>query len=137
VKEETRTHPGGRQPVDGRQEASLARSLAAIADHARRNGAVRKTDIGFGDQIIVKTRNSVYSIRPLGDDTYAVCGGWFDGNRQSPATVRINGCTYGGSAIRHDIVAAPGLFLEFGNNVLTTRIKDVSVVRYDAPSDVN
>ena len=36
----------------------------------------------------------------------------------------------GRSVIRHDVVAAPGLFLEFGNNVSTTRIKDVRVVRH-------
>jgi hypothetical protein len=137
VKEETCTLPGARKQAPGNEEVSLARSLAAIADHARRHGAVRKSELCWGDQVIVKTRNSVYSIRPLGDETYAVTGGWFDGNCQSPATVRINGCTYGGSAIRHDIVAAPGLFLEFGNNVLTTRIKDVRVVRCDQPPELN
>ena len=48
----------------------------------------------------------------------------------SSMAVPINGCTYGGSAIQHDVVAAPGLFLEFGNNVSTTRIQNVSLVRH-------
>jgi len=47
----------------------------------------------------------------------------------SPTMVTINGCTFGGSVIRHDVVAARGLFLEFGNKVSTTRIQDVRVVR--------
>ena len=38
------------------------------------------------------------------------------------------GCTWGGSAIKEDIVAARGLFLEFGNHVITTRIQNVRVI---------
>jgi len=60
----------------------------------------------------------------------AVPGGWFDKQKVSPMTVGINGCTYGGSVIRHDVVAAPGLFLEFANNVSTTRIKEARIVRH-------
>jgi hypothetical protein len=52
---------------------------------------------------------------------------WFDQNSSAPLTVCINGCTWGGSAIKSDILAAPGLFLEFGNRVRTTRIQQVTV----------
>jgi hypothetical protein len=62
-----------------------------------------------------------------------VSGGWFDKNSDGPLTVAVNGCTYGGSLIRHDVVAAPGLFLEFGNSVSTTRICDVRVIRWNEP----
>lgn len=113
------------------------RTLQAIAEHARSDRAVRKEDLGWGDHVVVKTRNSVYSIWAIGQDRFAVCGGWFDRQNLSPATVRINGCTYGGPAIRHDVVAARGLFLEFGNNVLTTRIQDVHVVRCAEPLACN
>jgi hypothetical protein len=105
------------------------RTLGAIVDHARIDDAVRKTDLRCGDQVIVTTRNSVYSLLALGDDNFFVSGGWFDkADDADPTLITVNGCTYGGSAIRHDIVAAPGLFLEFGNNVSTTRIQNVRVV---------
>ena len=45
-----------------------------------------------------------------------------------PGIVGINGCTWGGSVIHSDILAAPGLFLEFANGVTTTRIRSVFVV---------
>jgi hypothetical protein len=90
---------------------------------------VRKGDLAAGDRVIVRTKNSVYSLRACGDGTFTVSGGWFDAQRVSPTTLGVNGCTYGGRAIRYDIVAAPGLFLEFENNVCTTRIRRVDVVR--------
>lgn len=91
--------------------------------------AVRKRDLGFGDRVLVRTRNSVYSIHALGGDLFHVSGGWFDRHGVSPQKVTINGCTWGGSALKQDIVAACGLFIEFGNRVLTTRIQNVSVIR--------
>ncbi len=111
------------------QDGNWARTLGAISEHAGCHDAVRRADLGFGDQVIVRTRNSVYSLWSLGDGTFAVSGGWFDRQDGTPVTVTVNGCTYGGSAIRHDVVAARGLFLEFGNRVSTTRIQDVRVVR--------
>lgn len=107
----------------------LARTLDAISAHAERTDAVRRSDLEFGDLVIVRTRNSVYSLHALGDGTFAVSGGWFDSRNDSPAMVAVQGCTYGGSVIRLDVVAARGLFLEFGNNVSTTRIMDVRIVR--------
>ena len=77
----------------------------------------------------VTTRNSVYWIWVLQEDLYSVSGGWFDLKGLSPYKTGINGCTWGGSAIKHDIVAAPGLFLEFGNWVTTTRIQHIRVIR--------
>ena len=90
---------------------------------------LRKTDLTCGDLVLVRTENSVYSIHVLGDDLYLVSGGWFDRKGVSPQTTGINGCTWGGSAIKHDIVAARGLFLEFGNRVVTTRIQDFRIIR--------
>ena len=94
--------------------------------------AVHKRELAWGDCVLVTTRNSVYSIWAIEDGTYAVAGGWFDQRRMSPARMGINGCTWGGSAIKHDIIAAPGLFLEFGNGVKTTRIQRVSVIRAES-----
>ena len=83
----------------------------------------------LGDTVLVETRNSTYSLRSLGTDLFAVSGGWFLQNSESTQRVRVNGCTWGGTALKHDIVAAPGLFLEFGNGVKTTRIRSVQVIR--------
>ena len=94
--------------------------------------SVRKHDLEWGDSVMVVTRNSTYTISSAGDGTFWVSGGWFDLRQLSPVRMSINGCTGGGSAIKHDILAAPGLFLEFGNGVLTTRIQEVRVLHRDA-----
>lgn len=104
-----------------------ARTLSTIVDHTRSSDVVLRRDLAWGDRVIVRTRNSVYCLHALGDDTFTVSGGWFDRN---PGTgpVTVNGCTYGGSVIRADVVAGRGLFLEFGNTITTTRIQEVRVV---------
>ena len=107
----------------------LVRTLGRVVEHARLADAVHKADLAFGDRVVVRTCNSVYSLWTLGPETFAVSGGWFDTHGGS-TTVTVNGCTYGGSMIRYDVVAATGLFLEFGNGVSTTRIRDVSVIRW-------
>ncbi|MFQ5719079.1 MAG: hypothetical protein ACE5IK_05985 [Acidobacteriota bacterium] len=91
---------------------------------------VTKAELDLGDTVMVTTRNSVYCLCAMGDELFAVSGGWFDrDDPTAPQTLAINGCTWGGSVIKHDIVAAPGLFLEFANGVKTTRIQRVQVVR--------
>ena len=119
----------------GRIAGTFLRDHSTAWYGVRRVDAVRKDDLQFGDRVIVRTRNSVYSLWSLGGDEFAVSGGWFDQNGPSPMKITVNGCTYGGSMIRYDVVAAPGLFLEFGNSVATTRIKEVRVERGspDAP----
>ncbi|HZN01959.1 MAG TPA: hypothetical protein VFD06_00080 [Candidatus Polarisedimenticolia bacterium] len=89
--------------------------------------AVRKSDLEMGDCLVVETRNSRYHIVSLGDGTYRVSGGFFD-RSGGPVVTTIAGCTWGGSAIHTDLAAAPGLFLEFGNRVMTTRIRSLSVI---------
>jgi hypothetical protein len=111
------------------QTALQHRTLGAIADHVGRLDAVRKADLEFGDRIFVITRNSIYSIHVLHEDLYSVSGGWFDKKGLSPSKVAINGCTWGGRAIKWDIVAACGLHLEFGNQVVTSRIMELQVIR--------
>jgi len=109
--------------------AVRARTLNGIVHHCRGERLIRRGELSSGDQVIVKTRNSIYSLLSVGDGTFAVSGGWFDKNTGAPATISINGCTYGGSALLQDVLAGPGLFLEFGNRVSTTRIRDVQIVR--------
>lgn len=105
------------------------RTLDAIALHAGGLNAVCKADLEFGDLVLVTTANSTYSIYVLDDGFYSVSGGWFDRRNLSPMKMTIAGCTWGGSAIKSDIVAACGLHLEFGNRVVTSRIKKVHVVQ--------
>jgi hypothetical protein len=115
---------------DDRLDGALAaRTLGAIVDHSQHLETVHKHDVRHGDLVVVSTKNSTYSLCFLGEDMYAVSGGWFDRQSTAPLTVAVNGCTWGGSAIKSDILAAPGLFLEFGNRVRTTRIQKVQVYR--------
>jgi len=117
--------------------AGIAATLETIVAHAQSLEEVRRTDLQCGDRVLVTTRNSVYTIWVLGNGLYWVWGGWFDRQGISPQPVRINGCTWGGSAIKQDVIAARGLRLEFGNRVLTTRIKKFSVIRAEARWSLN
>ena len=108
--------------------SKLGQSLNKIVDSAIHLKQVRKTGLRFGDMVIINTRNSVYSLRTLSDGSFLVCGGWFDKKGLSPMKTTVRGCTWGGSIIKMDVVAACGLCLEFGNRVVTSPIKEVSVI---------
>ena len=103
-------------------------SLASIVSIRDALPRVKKSDLRPGDHVCVKTRNSRYEIRVLGDGKYAVSGGWFDRKGASPAIMTIAGCTWGGSAILVDVVAACGLSLEFGNRLITSPIQKIFVL---------
>lgn len=108
---------------------STTLTLGGIAQSSRRLGGVLKEDLSWGDWVAVRTRNSWYTLFCLGDGRFLASGGWFEQHGLSPAEVTIAGCTWGGRAIWTDVAACPGLFLEFGNGVSTTRIREVLVVR--------
>ncbi len=86
---------------------------------------IKKSDLKPGDEVRLKTRNSVYSIKVDVDGGFIVTGGWFDQMSMSPVRTKINGCTWGGSIIKTDIIAACGLSLEFGNRLLTSAIQEI------------
>jgi hypothetical protein len=117
--------------------AVVASTLEQRVEEARTLEEVRKEDLRCGDRVLITTRNSRYTLWALGDGQYWVWGGWFDRHGISPHRVTVNGCTWGGSAIKHDILVARGLFLEFGNSVLTTRIQNVCVIRAEAQPACN
>ena len=100
----------------------------AIIEASKELKQIRKADLRFGDWVLVKTIDSVYSIRVITDGFYIVSGGWFDRKGLSPMKTTIAGCTWGGSAIKQYIVAACGLCLEFGNRVVTTAIRKIYVI---------
>lgn len=103
-------------------------TLASITRSADRLKEVRKSSLSFSDWVFVKTVKSLYRIRSLGGGLYEVSGGWFDKNDLSPAQLRISGCTWGGSAIKIDLIAACGLRIEFGNRLITGPIRKIFVL---------
>ena len=112
----------------------LDRTLGAIVEHADRLREVRKAELYYGDWVLVTTVYSTYSIHVLEDGFYSISGGWFDRKGLSPLKTTITGCTWGGSAIKVDIVAACGLHLEFGNGVVTSAIRKVDLIRFGRES---
>ncbi|MBN2241954.1 MAG: hypothetical protein JW793_04630 [Acidobacteria bacterium] len=113
---------------DAQRTTARCRTLEAIVEHAGRIEAIYKNDLKFGDRLVVTTRNSTYSIHAVQEGLYAVSGGWFDRQGLSPVKVAINGCTWGGRAIKEDILAARGLHLEFENSVVTSRILEYQII---------
>ena len=103
-------------------------NLDAIIAQSEQLKQVYKNDLHFGDWVIIVTLNSVYSIRVIEDEFYLVSGGWFDRKGVAPLKTTIAGCTWGGSILKADIVAACGLSLEFGNRVVTSAIQKIFVV---------
>lgn len=113
------------------QPASEGRTLDRITEHARDIEGVWAHEVREGDWVVVRTRNSTYSLAAVGHGRYRVVGGWFAAERCDNSRVRVVGCTWGGTAIHTGLVAAPGMFLEFDNGVRTTRIREVRLMRAD------
>lgn len=107
----------------------LLPTLDAIVRSVEGLKEIKKRDLAPGDRVVVRTRNSLYSICVDGEGSYIVSGGWFDRHGLSPVRTRINGCTWGGSAVKTDTVAACGLCLEFGNRLITSNITRIFLIR--------
>ena len=105
----------------------MGATLESLVKFATSLQEVRRSDVRSGDRIIVKTVNSVYSVRVGQDGHFTVSGGWFALKGKSPATTTIRGCTWGGSAIKFDVVAACGLRIEFGNRLVTSPIQKIFI----------
>ena len=101
-----------------------------IVEETEPQKEVRKAELHSGDQVLVRTAHSTYCIRVLGNGLYSVSGGWYDRRGVSPFKTTITGCTWGRRAIKLDTVAACGLHLEFGFGVVTSRIREVDVIRF-------
>jgi len=126
-----------RTSQESKDMAALQRTLGAIVAQADQLREVRKEALHCGDRVLVTTANSTYSIQVIGDGLYSVSGGWFDRQGLSPFRTTIAGCSWGGSAIKMDIVAACGLHLEFGNVVLTTEIRKFCVIPFGGNEIIN
>lgn len=107
----------------------VIRSLDQIVAECAGLKQIRREELFCGDVVIITTRNSIYSVKVLENDRYAVSGGWFDREGLAPAQTTIAGCTWGGSVIKADIIAACGLCVEFGNHLMTSAIQKIVVIR--------
>ena len=104
-------------------------NLAKIVSRMDSLQHVSRESLQPGDVVYIKTLNSVYIIRKAENNLYEVSGGWFDRKGLSPAITTIRGCSWGGSIINISMVAACGLYLEFGNNLVTSPIRQIIVVK--------
>lgn len=111
-----------------RPSAEPTRTLDRIVETAEQISGIRADDVRPGDWIVVRTKNSTYSLAALGEGRYRVSGGWFS-SHQEDRDLRIAGCTWGGAVIHTRYVAAIGMFLEFDNGVRTTRVREVKLIR--------
>ena len=107
----------------------LCRTMDSIVGELERLPMIHKRDLLAGDQLIVTTANSVYSLRFTESRTFAVNGGWFDREAASPVLIGINGCTWGGSIIMTGVVVGIGLCIEFANGVVTSPVCDARLLR--------
>ncbi len=112
------------EPSNGK----IGYTLESITRSVDRLQEVRKSSLSFGDWIFVKTVKSLYRIRSLGGVLYEVSGGWFDKKGLGSVQLRISGCTWGGSAIKIDLIAACGLRIEFGNRLITSPVRKIFVL---------
>lgn len=102
--------------------------LENIVELSEKLPQIKKSEVLPGDWIFVKTNNSTYRIKADIDNNYIVSGGWFEKENLSNYKTTIMGCTWGGSAIKTDVVAVLGLSIEFGNRLKTSRIKKIIVL---------
>lgn len=108
---------------------SYGYSLDGIISNANQLQAVHKQDVHAGDVLVIKTNNSVYRIAFEDEQYCLVSGGWFDKKGLPPTKLKIAGCTWGGSVIKVDIIAACGLRMEFSNRLVTTTIQRIFIFR--------
>ena len=104
-------------------------ALAEILHQASTLQAVHRSDLASGDILVVRTTNSVYTLRADAHGFYHATGGWFDRKGLSPFPIAINGCTWGGKIIKVDVLAACGLCVEFSNRVVTSPVRTIAVLR--------
>lgn len=117
-------------PVHDESRLRGGHHLETILSYADQLQQIPKASLNWGDVVLVATQNSIYRIRKMESNLYEVSGGWFDRKGVSPAILTVRGCTWGGSIIKVDIVAACGLCLEFGNRLITSPIQKIVVIKF-------
>ncbi len=107
----------------------LGINLDKIVQSTEKLKHVSKASFNLWDYLFVKTRNSLYTIRKIEDTYFEVSGGWFDKKGLSPSRLMIRGCSYGGSTLHINMLAACGLRMEFGNNLITSPVNQIIVIK--------
>ena len=107
------------------EDMKAGHDLNALVLKAAGAKGVRRGELGDGDVLLLYTQNSLYTVRKIDTNQFAVSGGWFDANHGREVVTSIVGCTWGGSSIHRDFVASCGMRIEFGNRVLTSVLKRV------------
>jgi hypothetical protein len=115
--------------MEQQQRGCLGLTLAHFGEQSDHLRALRKTDIRAGDFVLVRTQNSRYVLRALGEGRFEASGGWFDRKGFSGLRTGVTGCSNGGSIIKIDIVVACGLCIEFANRLITTPVKSFAVLQ--------
>lgn len=105
------------------------RTLDRLVDHAPDAQGVRFDAIQAGDWLVVRTRNSTYSMAASGRGEFIVAGGWFTSHGMDTEPVQVLGCTWGGHALHTGVAAAVGMCVEFSNGVRTTRVRELRHLR--------
>ena len=106
------------------------RTLRAIVNDTVHLDEVTKDELTLGDRVQITTRNSTYLVQVLGNGLYLISGGWVFLQGLSVMRTKIAGCTWGGTALKANIIAASGLHLEFGQGVVTSTIRKVKVIPF-------
>jgi len=88
-----------------------------------------RESLRFGDLIEVTTKNSTYMLFVVDNKNFLASGGWFGRKGRTPSRVQIPGCTWGGSAIKLDVVAVRGLCIEFQDKAVTSRVLGMKIHR--------
>jgi len=109
--------------MDADMDHRYGMSLSDFGANSDGSAALRKADIRAGDCIVVRTRNSVYALVATGDGRFIVSGGWFARKGKDGVRTSVNGCTFGGSMIKIDVVAVCGLCIEFSNRLVTSPVQ--------------
>lgn len=98
--------------------------------------AISLSDVPVGWTVMVTTENSNYEITVLDPKMakVSVKGGYFDKRDKSNITTVI-GSTFGGSSVVQSMIVE-GLFMEFGNRVTTSKVKDFKLISPTGSAEV-
>jgi hypothetical protein len=107
---------------------TCGQSLNQIVQQSDGLRALPRDSLQVGDMVYARTCNSLYCIRVEGHRFFSVSGGWFDRSEKAPMRTAIIGCTWGGSIIKIDVIAAVGLSIEFSNRVTTSPIQKIILI---------
>jgi hypothetical protein len=107
----------------------LGQSMNLIVEENDHLKHVTKNELKPGDFIFVKTCNSLYKICKAEDGLYGISGDWFDPNSIYPYRLTIRGCSWCGSIIIISMTAAIGLCPEFSNNLVTSPVRKIILIK--------